>query len=384
MQVEITALKAHPRNYNRHPAAQVGKIKRSLELFGQRKPITTWRGMVLTGHGVFEAARALGWSEIWAEPCPEEWTEDQALAWLAADNELARGADPDEDALAAIVASLANVDAELAALAAGTEERLRELLASVAEPAGDDPGAQVDKAAELQAKWGTTTGQLWQLGEHRLICGDCTDAAVVARVMDGERAQTLVFDPEWDAMPEAMIGFDSVLAFCDGATMGDVVSRFGAPAWVFAWDCVTSWYTPNRPLRRMKLCAWYGDVTRYQFDGWHYGDAGDVRTVANTRGEYQFVPDPRGKHLSDLFQQPITVAHSDGLHNHSKPVDWVTLLIANCTVGHVFDPYSGSGTSMVACHRLERRCFAAEIEPKFVAVTLQRWADMTATEPVLL
>jgi hypothetical protein len=236
----------------------------------------------------------------------------------------------------------------------------------------------------LREKWGVKSGDLWQLGEHRLICGDCTDSQVVARVMDGEKAQALVFDPEWDAMPEAMIGFGSVLAFCDGATMGDVITRYGAPAWVFAWDCVTSWYTPNRPLRRMKLCAWYGDVTRYQFDGWHYGDAGDVRTVANTRGQYEFVPDPRGKHLSDVFQQQITQTHSDGLHNHSKPADWVTLLIANCTTGIVFDPFVGAGTSVVACERLGRRCNGIDIDPKSIAVTLQRWADMTGIEPVLL
>jgi hypothetical protein len=253
-----------------------------------------------------------------------------------------------------------------------------------ADDVADDPGAQVDKAAELQAKWGTATGQLWQLGEHRLVCGDCTDSQVVARVMDGERAQTLVFDPEWDAMPEAMPDFDSVLAFCDGATVGDVVTRYGAPAWVFAWDCVTSWYTPNRPLRRMKLCAWYGDVTAYQFDGWHYGDVGDVRTVANTRGQYEFVPDPRGKHLSDVFQQPITQTHSDGLHNHSKPADWLTLLVANCTAGLVYDPFLGSGTTLIACERLGRRCRAVEIEPGYVAVALQRFYDMTGIEPVLL
>ena len=249
---------------------------------------------------------------------------------------------------------------------------------------GEDPGAQVDKAAELQAKWQTATGQLWQLGEHRLICGDCTDAAVVARVMGGERAQVLVFDPEWDAMPETMSGFDSVLAFCDGATIGDVVTRYGAPTWLFAWDCVTSWYTPNRPLRRMKLCAWYGDVTAYQFDGWHYGDAGDVRTVANTRGQYEFVPDSRGKHLSDVFQEPITQTHGDGLHNHSKPADWVTLLIANCTAGLVYDPFLGSGTTLIACERLGQRCRAVENEPGYVGVCLERWATMTGGVPVLL
>lgn len=134
----ISGLQPHPRNYNRHGEEQVADLARSLERFGQRKPITTWRGLTITGHGVVEAAKRLGWTEVWAAPCPDEWTEEEALAWLAADNELARGADPDEAQLAALVAELGDVDAELARLAAGGEERLRELLDAITEPDGDD------------------------------------------------------------------------------------------------------------------------------------------------------------------------------------------------------------------------------------------------------
>jgi hypothetical protein len=93
---------------------------------------------------------------------------------------------------------------------------------------------------------------------------------------------------------------------------------------------------------------------------------------------------PKSFSLSDVFQEPITQTHSDGLHNHSKPADWVTLLIANCTAGVVFDPFVGAGTSVVACERVGRQCIAIDIDPKSIAVTLQRWADMTARGPVLL
>jgi len=251
------------------------------------------------------------------------------------------------------------------------------------EPAAD-PGAQIDRAEELRQKWGVEAGQLWRLGEHRLICGDCTDEAVVERVTGGERAKTLFFDPEWNAMPNAIAGFESILAFCDGATLGDVTSRYGNPVWVFVWDCVSCWYTPNRPLRRMKMCCWYGNIEQYEFDGWHYGDAGDPRTVWNSRGEYEFTPDPRGKHLADVFSEPITRLHADSLHNHSKPIDWVSLLIANCTKGDVFDPFLGSGTTLIACEQLARRCRAVEISPAYVAVALQRWADMTGQTPELI
>jgi len=220
--------------------------------------------------------------------------------------------------------------------------------------------------------------------QHKLICGDCTDAATVARVMGGENCATLFFDPPWDIEAPALSGFDSMLAFGDGSTLGAIVRQFGAPAWVFAWDCVSCWYTPNRPLRRMKLCAWYGDIARYNFDGWHYGDAGEARTVWNTRGEYMFTPDPRGKHLADVYSEPITKLHADSEHSHSKPLDWVSLLIANCTEGVVYDPFSGSGTTIIACENLSRRCRAVEISPGYVGVALQRFKDHTGKTPVLL
>jgi len=78
-----------------------------------------------------------------------------------------------------------------------TPEELSDLGAGLDEDAPEDPGAQIDKADELRQKWGVELGQMWALGEHRLICGDCTDAAVVARVMGGEKADMGFFDPPY-------------------------------------------------------------------------------------------------------------------------------------------------------------------------------------------
>lgn len=249
----------------------------------------------------------------------------------------------------------------------------------------NDAEPQVDRAEELRQKWQVESGQLWQLGEHRLICGDSSESNVIHRLTNGAQLNSLVFDPEWDSMPNAIEGFESVLAFCDGATIGNVIERYGSGmTWLFVWDCVSSWYTPNRPLRRGKFCCWYGNIGLYQFNGSHYGDAGKSRTVWNTRGEYEFVPDPRGKHLSDVFSAPITQLHSQSEHNHSKPIDWMRMLIANCTTGIVYDPFLGSGTTLMACEQLGRRCRAVEISPGYVAVALERWHTATGKMPSII
>ena len=382
----LADLRAHPHNYNRHPPKQVKRIAASLRKFGQVRSIVVWQNTILAGHGVVEAARSMGWFDIAADVLPDEYPEHLALAYVAADNELARLGDPDQAALAAIIEQSRAIDAELLEAIGYDDAELAKLVRETGLDKNElqDAEPQVDRAEELRQKWGVESGQLWQLGEHRLICGDCTDAAVVERIMGEERTQSLFFDPPWDLNMSPVTGFDSALVFGDGSTLGNIVSGYGAPTWLFVWDCVSSWFTPNRPLRRMKLCAWYGTISDYDSDGWHYGDSGEQRTVWNTRGEYIFVPDPRGKHLSDVYSEPITKLHSNGEHSHSKPLDWISLLIANCTRGDVYDPFLGSGTTLIACEQLKRRCRAVEIAPGYVAVALERWATATGKTPTLI
>lgn len=125
--VKVAGLRAHPRNYNVHPAGQVEKLAASLRKFGQVRSIVTWRSTILAGHGVVEAARLLGWQEVSADVLPDEYPEHLALAYVAADNELARQGEPDLAQLAAILEESAAADAELleaAGFTAAEYERL--------------------------------------------------------------------------------------------------------------------------------------------------------------------------------------------------------------------------------------------------------------------
>lgn len=237
---------------------------------------------------------------------------------------------------------------------------------------GEAPEPEVDRAEELREKWQTERGQLWQIGRHRLLCGDSMNAEDMKRLLDGARPGTLFYDPPWDAAVTPPLTAGHTLAFTDGGRAADVVGLFGAPTWVFVWDGVTSWYTPNRPLRRMKLCFWYGDLAAYDFDGAHYGEPGEAKEVTNPRGTYDYVPDQRGKHLADVFKYPLTRLHADGLHKHEKPLDWVRLLLGCCTQGDVLDPFIGSGTSLVACEQLGRVCYGMDLDPAAVAIALDR------------
>lgn len=227
-------------------------------------------------------------------------------------------------------------------------------------------------------------GDVWFLGDHVLICRDSSiDDYFLKNSYD-----VVVYDPPWDASFDKNQFYNrgsQVLAFCDGATLGQVISYDKTCHWLFVWDCVSSWYTPNRPLRRGKFCLWMSDSSNisYNPDGAFYGDPNDAKTVSNSRGTYDYVPDPRGKHLSDVFSSPITRLHSDGSHKHEKPLDWIRMLIGNCSgSGNIFDPFLGSGTSLIAAEQLGRVCHGYEIDPFNCQIIIERWQAITGIDAV--
>lgn len=271
---------------------------------------------------------------------------------------------------------------------------LREMLAAETAATGEDPGPQVDKAAELQAKWSTSTGQLWQLGEHRLICGDCTDAAVVARVMGGEKAQVLWADPPFG------IAYTGHGASKDGRAnkfapiVGDAApDPSWLPMWLpeqgavylkTTWQVLHDWETAIRDLCRLRAhIIWdrcshsAGEVIG------GYATQSEIVLFAST-GEHRI-----SRFDTDVWRIPRATTGAPEQrtgHPYESPVELPQRAIENSSeIGHVIaDPFLGSGTTLIACERLGRRCRAVEIDPGYVAVALERWATMTGQTPDLL
>jgi DNA modification methylase len=322
---------------------------------------------------------------------PTDWPSERVKAYLAADNELARLGDPDLSQLAALVEDVASVDETLARLAAGTEERLRELV----EWAGngklpEDPGPQIDKAAELQEKWGVSTGDLWIIpsktadGEHRVICGDCTDGAVVERVTEKKIVQLFVSDPPYNASEHGRDygvrstdfgewdkGFDIVKwwkVWEPELSDNHTAYVFGhhrtlAPLWL-EWEkdanytAFICWEKPAPPPNLLKVnWTWAIELIAFrQMAKKTFNLQGDGRNLLRENA-------PRGPRRIHPTEKPIAI------------ID--TLLEVSSNLGNlVCDPCLGSGTTLVACERLARLGRGVEIEPKYVAVTLERLSQM--------
>ena len=396
--VPLARYRAHPENYNEHPAEQIADLRHSLRIFGQVRSVVVQDdgqgGFVgVAGHGVIEAAQAEGKTEIKADVIPAGWPAEKVLAYLAADNEIGKTSAPDLAKLAGMVAKLKEQDEELAALAAGGDARLKELLAKFRAPAGEDPGPQVDRAAELQEKWKVRAGDLWQLGEHRLICGDCTDAAVVTRAMDGEKADCIVIDP-----PYSSGGFQEA-----GKSSGSIGTRSSQ---TIQRDNLS---TRGYRLLILDALANFADCdSLYVFTDWRmWIECFDIAERAGWRVRSMLVWDKeqmgmglpwRSQHELILYGKQTPAEMMDGkrgnvLHakrtgnvNHptEKPVEIIEQILENTPGQTVVDFFLGSGTTLIACQNLGRRCRAVEIAPNYVAVALERWAVMTGKTPVLL
>lgn len=264
---------------------------------------------------------------------------------------------------------------------------------------GDEPvedvEPQIDRAEELREKWGVETGQLWKLGEHRLICGDCTDKAVVERVMGGEKAVMTFIDPPYNALK----------SWNKDEAKGE--TRLDPSKWFendnMEWD--DYWLLIERIFESLKghsvyVCCDYriypgirDKVERAGYDIKHC-----IVWVKNVWGlgkryrfQHEFIvyackegaPFCGGRDQSDVWEVDVDRA---GKHNTPKPIELSKIAIRNSSQVKelVYDGCLGSGTTLIACEQLNRKCRAIEISPAYCAVAIQRWVDVTGGEPELV
>lgn len=403
----IGVLVADPRNPRRISDTARAGLSVSLETFGPLDIVfNQTTKQLISGHQRIAALKEAGATEFvrdgdWfyvEHPKTHErfpirmvaWDEQkQRMANLVANNPHI-GGDFTEDALAQLK-ELEDVEGfaelELGAL----EKELEELAEGDDEAKGGecDPDDVPDAPEEPFSK----RGDLWLLGDHRLLCGDSTSAEDVARLMDGESWNTCVFDPPYEVtelyghVPKVGKGqrlaiFWDMFRFATAAQAA--LSQGWAPLYELVWDCVTSWYTPNRPLARHKACGIFGDDPKWAFDRAIIVDGKERKagTVHNTRGDCDYQPLDGAVHMRSVESFPT--CNEDGGHKHSKPAAWIKAMLAGVGPGVVLDLFAGSGTSIVDCQQLNSKCCAMELDPASVDVCVARWEKFTGKKANLV
>ena len=353
-QLDTSSLIPNPRNAKKHDDVQVAKIAGSIKEFGFGAPIITdGENGILAGHGRWLAAQKLGLPKV---PCIEmgHLTETQRRAYMLADNRLAEiGGGWDMDALRIELDELAAEEIDLDALGFGDDFEI-DIDGDEPEASDVDAKPQIDKAEELREKWGVEAGQLWQLGDHRILCGDCSDPRTIELLMQGEEIGCTVVDPPYEMKQSVWAKWiqDPCIVF------GQAVHLRMIPEKLWRFERVV---VKQHKHRSATVQLRHGHAFIAQ--------CGTVKKL----------PDDKKITLPSVVEQ-----EADTDHDHQKPVSLVVEHLLHWTPVEavpIVDPFSGSGTTIIACEQLGRKCRAIEISPAYVAVAIQRWADATGKEP---
>lgn len=376
-------LLAHPLNARRHPGAQRDALRGLLGEVGIVAPIIVNRrsGLVVDGHARIE--EALSANQPTVPVAYVDLSDDEERLVLATFDQITTLATYDRDVYDALLKDIETSSPALQEMLAKSAEELGLYFGEKPEPT-EDPGADVDRAAELQAKWQVQRGDLWQIGRHRLLCGDSTNAADVARLMDGAKAALLATDPPYN------VGIDY------GENVDDVKAAAEYKAFSLAW--FTAWQAVSE---RQIVTPAFANLTFWLrwFDAFHV--APWTKTNSMTRGRVAqwacwepvlFFGErwPRSR-ANDVFNFPASAQTAEGMgtltpfHPCPKPLPmWCDLFENYSENGDVVaDAFGGSGTAMVAAEQTGREARLMELEPKYCAVILERLAGM-GLEPARL
>ena len=379
MQIEHLALDAlipYARNARTHSDEQTAQIAGSIREFGFTNPVLIdGEGGIIAGHGRVMAARKLGLDNV---PCIRlaHLTEAQKRAYIIADNKLALNAGWDEAMLALELQELQAIDYDLS-LTGFMGDEIDQLLAELdSTPEG---ATDADETPPVQAESVTKPGDVWLLGKHRIMCGDSTSADDVARLMNGEKANLCLTDPpyglgdtqseknnyaQYDDTKDNLINLVAVflpiaqsIAPVVVLTPGNGNARlYPDPKWTMAW------FTPaGAGSGPWGFCCWQPILC--------YGTDPKL-----SKG--------KGRH-------PDAIVHTEAAekfgHPCTKPINfWKWLMERTSELAElIYEPFSGSGTTLIAAEQTGRRCYAMELSPNYVDVAVRRWQNFTGKHATL-
>jgi len=380
-------LLASPSNWRIHPKNQQDALSGVLTEIGLVQNIicNQTTGHVVDGH--LRITLALRSEQPTVPVTWVDLTEEEEHLILASLDPIAAMAAADKVQLESLLRDVQTGEAGVQAMLSDLAER--EGIVPGLEPV-EDAEPQIDKAEELRVKWGVEMGDLWQLGDHRVICGDCTDAEVVARVMDGEKAYYGMHDPPYGIEVVGLSSTDS-----EGKSYGTGRIGFDGVVKANTYHPVigdNKSFDPRHLLELSEFCILWG--ANYYADklppmkGWIVWDKKGRDDWRDTFSDCELAWS-NIKTVTRIFRHTWMGMVQDGrkearVHPTQKPSIMFEKIMLDLFTedGVVIDCYLGSGTTLIACERLNRKCRGIEISPAYVAVTIQRWVDATGGEPV--
>ncbi len=393
-QVKLDALIPYARNSRTHSDAQVAQIAASIKEFGFTNPVLIDEtGSIIAGHGRVMAARKLAIADVPSIRLTH-LTDAQKKAYVIADNKLALNAGWDDEMLAVELTDLKDMDFNLDLTGFSAEEIDTLLTPTIVEGLTDE-----DAVPELPPEPVTKLGDVWILGKHRVMCGDSTSIDAVEKLMDGQKAALMQTDPPYGiayvknakSKGQGKQHVDIENDDLDGEKLQEFleeVIRSALPslnddAAYYLWHPMLTqgtffaaaaaadilihrqiiWCKPSLVFGRGDY-HWQHELCFY---GWRRGNKPPFYGPRNQTTLWKIGRETNKNHPTakpvELWNAPI--------ENHTKP-------------GMVlYEPFSGSGSQIIAAEKLGRKCYAMELSPQYVDLTVQRWQEFTGQTATL-
>ncbi len=388
-------LTPHPRNSRTHTEAQVAQIGASIKRFGFNAPVLVKGDLIVAGHARVLAAAHIGMVQV---PTIDvsHMTDDEVRAYLIADNKHAENAEWDIDVLAVEAADMLEMGVSHDEMGFdGTEDYLDIVVG--------DGKTDPDAVPETPADPTSRLGDVWVCGDHRVMCGDAEDPDDVARLVDGAAPFMMVTDPPYG------IGYDPTWRDRDlpsakkprstGKVTNDDTSDWSGAYKHFAGDVAYVWHAATYggdvlnslkdvDLHTRSQIVWSKKVHVIGRGAYHWKH--ETCWYAVRKGKRaDWVG---GRKQTTVWELPNASAFGgdkeDGKTNHStqKPVELFERPMRNHgdRGRHVYDPFVGSGTAVIAAERCGWRCLAMDVDPVYVDVAVKRWEDFTGKKATLV
>jgi len=379
---KVDSLIPYVKNSRTHSDAQVAQIAASIKEFGWTNPILVdGDNGIIAGHGRLLAARKLGFKEV---PTIElkDLTETQKKAYIIADNRLALNAGWDNEMLTIELNDLLADGFALEVLGFDPKE-----LNALLEPEVIEGLTDEDAVPDVPEEPKTKLGDIYQLGKHRLMCGDSTSIDAVDELMNGQKADMVFTDPPYGVEYQSNMRTKSqkfdVLAnddqFLDIAPILEVFSK----GWMFVW---TSWKVQTKWIEQMVAFGYPSNIVIWHKPG---GGIGDLKKTFSSDYEVALVwhrgAELEGKRIGSVWKISKDSSMSY-VHPTQKPVALAEEALDKTTKPKsvVMDLFGGSGSTLIACEKQNRHARLMELDPKYCDVIVKRWEDFTGKKAVLL
>lgn len=385
----VELLIPYARNAKQHSDAHVAQIAASITEFGWGAPILVdGQNNVIAGHGRLLAARKLGMAQVPVVPM-EHLTEIQRKALILADNKIGENGSWDDDLLGLELAELqeAGFDLGLTGFSADEWDKL------IAGDPSNDGLTDEDQVPEIAETAISKSGDIWVLGEHKLLCGDATKAEDYKVLLDDELADMTVTDPPYN-VNYANTAKDKMR----GTNRPILNDNMGADFGAFLQSACQNILDVTKGAVYIAMSSSELDTLQAAFRAaggkWSTFVIWAKNTFTMGRADYQRQYEPilygwkdgaqhywcGARDQGDVWQ--IKKPHKNDLHPTMKPVELMERAVRNSskTRDIVLDPFGGSGTTLIACEKSGRRARLIELDPKYVDVIVKRWQDFSGKQ----